>query len=311
VLFAIAGALLAVRAGWNWQQSWVPPVLLAFTGLAIAWTNASTSPSKTNNDLPRRRPVWLRLIGGFLLVVTGLLVFSGQRTDVHELVSILTAMLIVLLGVALVLAPWWVRLGRAASGERSARIREAERADIAAHLHDSVLQTLALIKANANDAEAVARLARTQERELREWLYADRPVADTSLATQMRALVAQVEDGSISKTGVPPTAIEVIIVGDCPPDADAAALLAATREALVNAVTHGKPPVSVYLEVDDAQIEVSVRDRGNGFVLAEVNPDRLGVRNSILARMERRGGQAEVISRPNWGTEIRLKLPRS
>jgi len=310
-LLTFAVALMAVRAGWNWQQSWVPPVMLAIGGLAIAWTNASPTSDPIAPAKAWKGPGWVRLLSGLVLVVAGLLVFSGQGTGLHELISVLTAMLIVVLGVALVLAPWWVRLVRATGNERKARIREAERADIAAHLHDSVLQTLTLIRANADDGDTVARLARTQERELREWLYADRPASEDSLATQMRALVAQVEDGSIGKTGVPATAIDVVVVGDCPPTDDTAALLSATREALVNAVTHGRPPVSVYLEVSEASVQVFVRDRGDGFSLAQVSPDRLGVRNSILARMQRRGGSAEIVSRPSWGTEVRLKLFRS
>jgi len=311
VLLATAVAVMAVRSGWNWRQSWLPPLLLALAGLAVAWTNKTPDDEAEGSGKLWRGPGIVRLLGGLVLVIAGLVVFSGQGTGIQELVSVLTAMLIVLLGVALVLAPWWVRLARAVGSERNARIREAERADIAAHLHDSVLQTLTLIRANADDGDTVARLARTQERELREWLYADRPASEDSLATQIRALVAQVEDGTIGKTGAPATAIDVVIVGDCPPTEATTALLSATREALVNAVTHGRPPVSVYLEVSDKTIEVFIRDRGDGFDLAAVSPDRLGVRHSILARMQRRGGTAEIVSRPNWGTEVRLKLPRN
>jgi len=309
LLLTIAVGFLAVRAGWDWRQSWVPPLLLALAGLAVAWTNKSDAAS-TRFGKPWAGPGWARLLGGLVLVVAGLLAFSGQRTSWQELISVVTAMVVVLVGVALVLAPWWVRLARAADEERGARIREAERADIAAHLHDSVLQTLTLIRANADDGDLVARLARTQERELREWLYADHPATEDSVATQLRTLVGQIEDGSIGKTGAPATAIDVVVVGDCAPDDDTTALLSATREALVNAVTHGKPPISVYLEVTDGEIQLFVRDRGEGFDLNAVSPDRLGVRNSIIARMQRRGGKAEIISRLGWGTEIRLTQPR-
>jgi signal transduction histidine kinase len=207
----------------------------------------------------------------------------------------------------LALAPWWLRLVRQLGDERAAREREAERADIAAHLHDSVLQTLALIRARADDPVMVARLARAQERELRAWLYDDRPTPGTSLAAELKDLVGAVEDDAATRA---PVAIEAVIVGDCVPTEATAGLLAATREALVNAVVHGKPPVSVYLEVTDAQVAVFVRDRGDGFVLADIAPDRFGVRESIIGRVRRRGGQAEVVCRPAWGTEVRLRMPR-
>ena len=213
--------------------------------------------------------------------------------------------------------------------ERAARAREAERADIAAHLHDSVLQTLALIRARSSDADTVARLARAQERELREWLYDDRPSPGTSLAAELRGLVAEVEDGRVGRRSEPigapvgapggptgeadpgPVVVDVVVVGDCTPTQETAALLQATREALVNAVAHGGPPYSVYLEVSDAAVEVFVRDRGDGFDMEDVAPDRFGVRESILGRVQRRGGKAEIISRPGWGTEVRLRVPRA
>jgi signal transduction histidine kinase len=224
------------------------------------------------------------------------------------------ASLAVLVGFALVLAPWGLRLVRELGDERAARAREAERADIAAHLHDSVLQTLALIRSRSGDADAVARMARAQERELREWLYDDRRTPGTSLATELRSLVAEVEDGRVGKPAADdaaPVAVDVVVVGDCPPTGGATALLQATREALVNAVAHGKPPVTVYLEVSDAEISVFVRDRGEGFAMDDVAPDRFGVRESILGRVRRRGGTAEVTSRAGWGTEVRLRMPRA
>uniref|UniRef100_UPI0020282FC5 sensor histidine kinase n=1 Tax=Actinotalea sp. C106 TaxID=2908644 RepID=UPI0020282FC5 len=206
------------------------------------------------------------------------------------------------LGAALVLAPWWLRLVRELGAERAARARESERADIAAHLHDSVLQTLALIRARATDPDDVARLARAQERELRSWLYDDRTVPGTSLAAELRELVGEVEDSR----AVP---VETVVVGDLVPDAGTAALLQATREALINAVVHGRPPVSLYLEVGDGQVEVFVRDHGDGFDLADVPVDRFGVRESIIGRVRRRGGTASVTSRPDRGTEVHLCLP--
>lgn len=221
----------------------------------------------------------------------------------EALIRSAVAAIAVLIGSALVLAPWWLRLVRELGDERAARARESERADIAAHLHDGVLQTLALIRRQAHDAEQVARLARAQERELREWLYDDRRTPGTSVASDLRGVVAEVEDTRA-------VAVDVVVVGDAVPDEGTDALLQATREALVNAVSHGKPPYSLYLEVTDAQIEVFVRDHGEGFDLAAVPVDRFGVRESIIGRVTRRGGTATVQSRPGRGTEVHLCLPR-
>lgn len=278
----------------------------------MAWSQADTVGQPTDDDPDySRRGTAARVLGGLTLLVVGVLMILRQQAPNWALIQSGLAAFAVLLVVGLVMAPWWLRLGQALSDERAARERAAERADIAAHLHDSVLQTLALIRSNAADADLVARLARAQERELRQWLYADREAPGTSLAAELKLLVAQVEDGKISKTGnAPATAIEVVIVGDCAPTPDSEALLQAVREALVNAVTHGQPPVSVYFEVTDAAVEVYVRDRGEGFDVDAIAADRMGVRESILGRMRRRGGGAEVVSRPGWGTEVRLKLPR-
>jgi signal transduction histidine kinase len=183
----------------------------------------------------------------------------------------------VLAGVALVLAPWWLRLVRELGDERAARARESERADIAAHLHDSVLQTLALIRARADDPTEVARMARAQERELRAWLYDDRPAPGTSVAAVLAAIVAEIEDTRTGPDGEAVT-IETVVVGDTEPDANTDALLQATREALLNAVRHGRPPVSLYLEAGPEEVEVFVRDRGDGFDPDAVPADRFGVR---------------------------------
>ncbi|MCL1870121.1 MAG: PspC domain-containing protein [Promicromonosporaceae bacterium] len=316
VLLAVAAFLVAVRAGWDWRQSWVVPAFLALGGLALAWSQLDAAQRGTTTAGGRRRrwAAFVRPAGGLVLVVAGALLLVGQDTPGWAVLQAAAAALAVLVGFALVLAPWWLRLVRELGDERAARAREAERADIAAHLHDSVLQTLALIRSRADDADAVARMARAQERELREWLYDDRRAPGTSLADELRDLVAQVEDGRVGKPavdGAPPVAIDVVVVGDCPPTDTTSALLQATREALVNAVAHGQPPVTVYLEVSDKAAEVFVRDRGDGFTMDDVASDRFGVRESILGRVRRRGGTAEVTSRPGWGTEVRLKMPRT
>jgi signal transduction histidine kinase/phage shock protein PspC (stress-responsive transcriptional regulator) len=305
-----AAVLVAVRAGWDVQTSWVLPVLIALGGFALAWSQLDAAQRDRwvgraggTTAGRRRSAVLLRLAGGLALVMAGVLLLLAQGTPARVMVEVALASLAMLAGFALVLAPWWLRMVRELGDERAARAREAERADIAAHLHDSVLQTLALIRARAGDADEVARMARAQERELREWLYDDRTAPGTSLAAELRALVGEVEDGRAA-------VIDVVVVGDCVPTEATTGLLKATREALVNAVVHGRPPVTVYLEVTDGAAEVFVRDRGDGFDMDDIAPDRFGVRESICGRMRRRGGTAEVTSRPDWGTEVHLRMPR-
>ena len=324
VLLGGAALLVALRTGVDVEVSWVIPVLIALAGAALAWSQLdAVERGRLLTRAGGRTPAGvLRIAGGVVLVLVGIVLLVGQDARPTQIVRAAVAAVAVLAGVAIVLAPWWLRLMRELGDERAARAREAERADIAAHLHDSVLQTLALIRARSSDADTVARLARAQERELREWLYDDRPSPGTSLAAELRALVAEVEDGRVGRRaepigGVPgeaepgPVVVDVVVVGDCTPTQETAALLQATREALVNAVAHGGPPYSVYLEVSDDAAEVFVRDRGDGFVMDDVAPDRFGVRESILGRVQRRGGKAEIISRPGWGTEVRLRVPRA
>ncbi|MCL1800598.1 MAG: PspC domain-containing protein [Promicromonosporaceae bacterium] len=313
VLLAVATVLIAVRAGWQWQQSWIPPAMLIGGGLLVAWSQMNSrfddgSAVSSAGGSATWRGGFVRLVGGLVLVAIGAFVFLGQDTPWRTLLQTGAAMLALLLGVVVVFAPWWLRMAGVVSEERAAKAREAERADIAAHLHDSVLQTLALIRANAASPVEVERLARSQERELRRWLYMDRAASSSSVAEQLREMVAAVEDGTVGKTGQG-APVDLVVVGDVEPSANSDALLGAVREALVNAVAHGAPPVSVYFEVSASGLEAFIRDRGDGFDIAAVAPDRMGVRESIIGRLERRGGSAEIVSRPNWGTEIRLKLP--
>ncbi len=304
LLLASAGLLVAVRNGVDVQMSWVLPTLIVLAGTALVWSQLdAVQRERWLSRAGGHTPVSVvRLAGGILLVGIGVLLLVGQDEPVGVLVRSGVAALAVLTGAALVLAPWGLRLVRELGDERAARAREAERADIAAHLHDSVLQTLALIRARADQPAEVARMARAQERELREWLYDDRSAPGTSLAAELRAVVGEVEDGRA-------VAVDAVVVGDRVPDADTEALLQATREALVNAVVHGRPPVSLYLEVADDAVEVFVRDRGDGFDLSAVPSDRFGVRESIMGRVRRRGGTATVTSRPDRGTEVHLRVP--
>lgn len=179
---------------------------------------------------------------------------------------------------------------------------------MAAHLHDSVLQTLALIRARSDEPAEVARMARAQEREPARVALRRPTGPGTSLAAALRAVVAEVED-SRSGPGGEAVAVDTVVVGDRVPDEGTDALLAASREALVNAVVHGRPPVSLYLEVRPDEVEVFVRDHGDGFDVDAIGPDRFGVRESIMGRVHRRGGKATVTSRPDRGTEVHLLLP--
>ena len=311
----LTGAVLLVadRTGHHVEVKWVLPALIVVAGAALAWGQLdkvergrwlSRAGGRTPSGL-------LQLAGGLLLVLVGVLLLVGGGRPWSVVVDAAVAAVAMIAGLALVLAPWWVRLVGQLRAEQEARAREAERADIAAHLHDSVLQTLALIRRSAERPEHVARLARAQERELREWLYADRPPEGTSIAAQLRGVVAEVEDGRAGKDEERATSavIDTVIVGDGVPTAGTTALLQATREALVNAVAHGRPPVSLYLEVRGDRAEVFVRDRGEGFDMEAVPADRFGVRESIVGRVRRRGGDAGITCRPERGTGVDLSVP--
>jgi signal transduction histidine kinase len=187
--------------------------------------------------------------------------------------------------------------------EREARIREQERAEIAAMVHDQVLHTLALIQRNSGDPKAVLRLARGQERSLRNWLYKPAAVSCEVLSAALEEAAAEVEDTYA-------IAVESVMVGDVDVDDRLVALVAAAREAMVNAAKHAKvQTISLYAEVEPEKASVFVRDRGVGFDLSTVEDDRHGVRGSIIGRMERHGGKAEIRSEPGDGTEVRLTMP--
>ena len=271
-------------------------VVVIIAGAALAWSQMDSLVGPERN-----LGAMLRVAGGVGLAVVGILVWVAADSSPFKLVSGLITGGALVAGVGVVLVPLWLRTNRALADTRAAEIREAERADIAAHLHDSVLQTLTLIRKRADEPEAVARLARSQERELRAWLYTDRPEPGTSVADAFADLVGEIED----RHGV---AVDVVCVGDRVPDRDTEVIVAATREALSNAVRHGTPPVSLYVEASAQRLEVFVRDRGPGFDTKTIAEDRHGVRESIIARMERHGGSARV-RRMEPGTEVALSLP--
>ncbi len=244
------------------------------------------------------------IIGG-LLVVFATAALLHTAGVLHSLGSAVGAVAIVATLLGLGLAPWVLRLARSLSSERAARIREQERAELGAHLHDSVLQTLALIQKRAGDPGEVAGLARRQERELRRWLLeGSEGRAQGSVAGALERAAAEVEE----LHRVP---IEVVTVGDGPLNGHLEAVVQAAREAMTNAAKFaGSERVDLYAEVQDDRVEVFVRDRGVGFDPAAIPPDRRGVRDSIIARMERHRGRAAVHSSPGEGTEVELVMER-
>ena len=206
-------------------------------------------------------------------------------------------------GLVLVVGPWLWRLALERDAERTARIRSEERAEIAARVHDSVLQTLALIQKDADDPRRVAALARRQERELRGSLF--RPYGDDSLVAALDEAAAEVEE----LHGV---RVEVASSGNTELTDDTRAVVLAAREAMANAAKFsGADEISVYAEANGDGVSVFVRDRGVGFDRATVPQERRGLAESIEGRMTRHGGEAQVRSTPGEGTEIELRLPRS
>jgi signal transduction histidine kinase len=290
------------------QAVW--PLLVIALGVALVWRQADNARKARWVEMSQRKRFWplARAVAGVTLVIAGVTGFLVVRGSGSHLGGVLQAALAVLVGVALIAGPYLVRMTQDLSTERLMRIRAQERAEVAAHVHDSVLHTLTLIQRHAEDPREVSRLARAQERELRAWLYrpegTGRDDEPTTLATAVRAAAAEVEDAH----GVP---VEVVCVGDCPLEDRLVAQIQAAREAMVNAAKYGgDEPVQVYAEVEEARVFVSVRDHGPGFDLDQVPDDRMGVRESIIGRMRRNGGEARLRSAPGGGTEVELEMER-
>ncbi|MCO4250578.1 ATP-binding protein [Pseudarthrobacter raffinosi] len=302
-LLLVAGIMIARLLGVDVPLETLIPAAAVLGGAAIAWmqldeTRRAGLVDKTKAD---QAGGWARLAAGLALVVAGVLVMVSGSGSWEQTWLALLASVSVLGGVVLVLLPWALKFWRDLETERAGRIRETERAEIAAHLHDSVLQTLALIQRRAGNEHDVVRLARAQERELRSWLFQDPGKEAGQLSDRIKAVGAEVED-SLGN------AVEVVSVGDTAMTESHEALVQASREAMLNASRHGGGTVSVYLEVSDGRTEIFIKDRGPGFDLQEVPEDRLGVRESIIGRMKRHGGSASITSTPN-GTEVRLGMP--
>ena len=302
------GGLLLLQATGLSSPALVP-LMVVGGGVALVWRQADDAQRARWRTAGGRGP--LLVVVGAALVVAGLIGFLATRGELQQAREGLVSTVVVVVGLAVLSGPWWMRMAADLREERRERIRVQERAEVAAHVHDSVLQTLALIRKAADDPREVSRLARTQERELRGWLYARPEDAATGTAGAAVALGAALEQVAAEVEEAHGVAVEVVGVGDCPTTAPLQALVAATREALVNAAKHaGVETVQVYAEVGDERVEVFVRDRGRGFDAEAVPPDRYGLAQSVVGRMERHGGRAVVRTAPGAGTEVRLEVPR-
>jgi signal transduction histidine kinase len=302
-------------AGWAWPQT------VTVAGLALIWRNASPDEQATLRRLveplsaagvgpgrgrPGRRSV-------IRVVLAGLLVFAGagwlaSAKESLALLRPLGGVVLVIAGIVLLLGPWWLRIARDLVLERQAKVRAEERADISAQVHDSVLQTLALIQRRADDPQKVVWLARMQERELRSWLFEGRAPGEAESDMTFAAGVRQIQQDVEARYGVP---VEAVTVGDCELDENLNALLAAAREATVNAAKwSGAGVISLFAEVEPDSVSIVVRDRGKGFDPSLVPADRKGLAESVHGRMVRRGGTADVVSAEGEGTKVTLRMAR-
>jgi signal transduction histidine kinase len=309
---AVGFVLLLSARGVTVTGSWFTPLVLVGVGVAVLWRQSDDSrraelladvgaSARVTTRTAVRRSV-PRVLLGLALVLLGILGALASQGDLLASLRGLAAALLAVVGLALVLLPFVLGWWRDLADERRARIRSEERAEIAAQVHDSVLQTLTLIQRSAQDPAEVVRLARTEERALRRWLYT--PVGDPG-ATLVAALETEIADVEAAYA----CAVELVHVGDVARDDRVDSLVAAAREAVVNAAKHAGGTVQVYVECAEGGVEVFVRDRGPGFDVDAVPEDRLGLRESVVARMNRVGGTARVRSEPGEGTEVSLALP--
>ncbi|MFI5426403.1 PspC domain-containing protein [Aeromicrobium sp. UC242_57] len=298
------GVLVVIQASGRGVEGGVfVPLLIGVIGLAVIWRQLDNAAWARWMRGTQGWAFASRIAAGGVMVALAAVYLLSREGGWSAALDLAAALVIALLGIGLLLGPWIANQAKDLSEERRERVRSQERADVAAHLHDSVLQTLALLQKNAGDAAAVATLARRQERELRSWLYGSDEQAGDSLVGALRAAAAEVED-------VHHVPVEVVAVGDAGLDPDVTALARASREAMINAAKHAAVDrIDVYAESDGRAAEVFVRDRGVGFDLDAIAPDRMGVRGSIIGRVERHGGTATIRSEPGEGTEVALRVP--
>lgn len=296
-LLALLGALLIIFASslssGKMRTQFILPAMLLISSIAVAWLHLGNNKNQ-----------WWTLPLSFMLMLASLASYVFPKFTLSEAWQMMILALALLVAVAIILAPSAEVLLQRLSTEQAGKEREEERADMTAHLHDGVLQTLALIQLHASDPQTVFALARGQERDLRSWLYQERTPSERSVSSGLKDIAAYIED-DYSKP------IDIVTVGDALPSAQTDALLNATQQALINAVTHGEEPISVYCEANSDKVEIYVRDHGKGFNLDTIAADRLGIRQSIKGRIERKGGTVEIVSKPNWGTEVRMHMPLS
>ncbi len=282
------------------DQAILWPAALMTVGLLLSWRRFD--PRVANRSLGAHPMA--QAIGGLVIATVGaaLLVFSS--VGVNTAAAVLYFIIFVLAVVVLATSPWWWRFLQNLDRERQAKAASDERAVVAAHLHDSVLQTLSLIQRNSDDPRVMLNLARRQERELRNWLDPDRASRlGGSVRGHLDAMASEIEE----LYGTP---VEVVVVGDVLVEDAIGQTLAAAREAVVNAAKHsGADQVDVYVEISETRVEMFVRDRGIGFDPKSIQSDRRGIRDSINARMARVGGTALISSSAGGGTEVELSLP--
>jgi signal transduction histidine kinase len=311
LLLLAAGALNG-----GWLVGWAWPQVFSVAGLVLIWRNAPQEEQATLRRLvePFETAAGSAKWTAFRLVLAGALLLGGVGWlfSAHKSLALLRPLggvVLVITAIVLVLGPWWLRIARDLVLERQAKVRAEERVDIAARVHDSVLQTLALIQRRADDPQKVIQLARMQERELRSWLFEGRDPNETEADLTLAGGIRQLQQDIESRYGVP---VEAVTVGDCELDDNLNALLAAAREATVNAAKwSGASVISLFAEVEPGEVSLVVRDRGKGFDPEAVPADRKGLAESVHGRMTRRGGRATVTSALGEGTKVTLKMART
>jgi signal transduction histidine kinase len=312
----VLGVMIMLREAGLWfGDAVVWPTAVAVLGSAVMWTRGNDSERARWSRLWSRLPPdvgdtlsgsggRVRAVAGGGLVVAGVITFVSSNRPAAGVGGAPLAVAASMLGLGVIGGPWIMRLARQVAEERRERIRQEERAEMAAHLHDSVLQTLALIQ-RADDVRDVMVLARSQERELRSWLYGRRRARDGKL------LSAAIDDLAEDVERTHRVRVDVVLVGDCALSDRVRALTDSLREAMVNAAKHaGVPALSVYIEVEPDAVTAFVRDHGVGFARERVSADRRGIADSIEGRMARNGGAGVVVSEPGRGTEVRLRVAR-
>ncbi|WP_166996899.1 ATP-binding protein [Paramicrobacterium fandaimingii] len=297
-LLLAGGAMIATRLGADIPLAFIVPAVVVCAGAGLAWRQFD---ELRRGRVAGRSALVIRAMGALVLVVLGILLFFVTDNE-PNIWTVFFAASAVLLGVAVVVAPWVLRLARDLADERAARARDIERSEVAAHLHDSVLQTLALIQQKAEPGSDASRLARAQERELREWLFAENVGGPLDLSAELRRAASALENDFAAR-------IDVITAGLAVPEAPEG-LLAAAREAMLNAAQHAGGTVTVYSESSPSSIEISISDRGPGFDVDAIPDGHFGVRESIMGRLNRLGGTATIRQGPaGTGTEVLLRMP--